>query len=54
MVVILRVISGWFAALAAFVAFGWIVNQSTPHAIGWLALSVLLYVLSTIPPPYVP
>lgn len=52
--IVARVVACVFAVLAVFAAFGWLLNENVPHAVGFVAAAVLAFVLSTIPVGRVP
>lgn len=52
--ILARVLSMLFALLAICLAYGWLVAQNTPHAVGLVAASLLAFVLSTVPVGRVP
>lgn len=44
-----RILAGVLFALAALMAFGWLVAENTSNALGLIAAGLLAMVLSTIP-----
>lgn len=49
-----RVISCVLAALGVLAGFGWLLEANVAHAVGFVAGSLLAYVLSTVPVGRVP